>query len=61
MAIVILCAPIGLGWVKEKRREKEEFISRMPGRLEVNPLEQKPDKEVETNEIQSETKEDTLS
>lgn len=45
----IFLAPIGLGWIKEKRREKKEFISRMPGNLEVNPLEQKVYTEVHTN------------
>ncbi len=45
--------------------EHEEGIavdkSKIPGWLEVNPLEQKPDKEVEKNEVQKEIQKNTLS
>lgn len=61
MLVVMFISPIGLGWVKEKKREKEEFIARMPGMLEVNPLEQKPKKEVEANDVQKETEENSVS
>lgn len=47
--ISIFLAPVGFGWIKEKELEKEEFISRMPGMLEVNPLESKSENKVETD------------
>ena len=59
--ISVFLAPIGLGWIHEKRREKEEFISRMPGMLEVNPLEPKSENKVKTDGKQEETPKNNLS
>ena len=61
MTIAMLLAPMGMEWMYEYEERNAVDKSKIPGRLEVNPLEQKPDKEVETNEIQKETEENTLS
>ncbi len=59
--ISVFLAPIGRRWIHEKRREKKEFISRMPGRLEVNPLEPKSENKVETDGKKEEPQKNNLS
>ncbi len=49
--VSIFLAPIGLGWIKMKAKEEEELLERIPGILEINPLEQSHgNTEVSTNE-----------
>ena len=59
MTLAALCAPVGMEWMYEM--DERNAVGKIPGILEVNPLEQKTDKEVEINEIQKETETNTLS
>ena len=59
LLISVFVAPIGLGWIKQAKLESEiemeELLERVPGRLEVNPLEDKT-LENENNSSEKEVK-----
>ena len=43
LVISVFIAIIGMGWVEEDNKEREELLERVPGVLTVNPLEKKDD------------------
>lgn len=60
MVITILCAPIGMDWMYEM--DESNAVERIPGMLEVNPLEQKSaDMEVAKDENKNEEEKSALS
>ena len=57
----IFFAPIGLGWIKMVEKENEELLERVPGNLEVNPLEQKAYTEVHMDESKDKETKNSVS
>ena len=61
MTIAMLLAPLGMEWIYEHDERNAVDERRIPGMLEVNPLEQKPKQEVETDGKKEETQKNNLS
>ncbi len=61
MAIAILCAPIGMGWLYEMDERNAVDRKSLPGILEVNPLENKQGEETLKNESKEEKEKNSLS
>ena len=61
MTMAILMAPLGMEWMYEYDERNAVDEKRIPGMLEVNPLEQKSENKVKTYGKQEETPKNNLS
>jgi len=56
IGISIFISPIGMDWVYEENKRRQQYIESMPPMLEINPLEEKPKNTEEQHEKENQEK-----